>query len=231
MRLVGLYRHFARAVAVLSRERRHLRLSGSRRAAVHTGASGLGIPVEKRALLLAVDEIVRVGQRGLRHATEALAVVGLALLSVGGNVERDEEHQVRGENTNSGEGSEFLAGALASVGHPGEVGGSEVGPGREVDESCIELVILLGTSRHRGRLTQVNDELDDLETSDPFLPPTADTTCTLEVVPVHDDVDSQVQRDDNPGHGGAAQELGVAENRGSAMVVAVQEGCGQAELA
>lgn len=39
------------------------------------------------------------------------------------------------------------------------------------------------------KLTKVNDKLDDLETGDPLLPPDADPTGTLEVVPVHDDVD------------------------------------------
>lgn len=71
--------------------------------------------------------------------------------------------------------------------------------------------------------TEVNDELDDLQTSNPFLPPTADTTGTLKVIPVHDHVDEQVQRDDDPGHSGATEELGVAQNSGSAMVVAVEE--------
>jgi hypothetical protein len=38
-------------------------------------------------------------------------------------------------------------------------------------------------------------------------------------------VDSEVQGDDDPGHCGVADELGVAEHGGSAMVVAVEEGC------
>lgn len=48
------------------------------------------------------------------------------------------------------------------------------------------------------RHTNVNDELRNLETSDPLFPPNADTTGRLEVVPVHDDVDHQVDRDRNP---------------------------------
>ena len=47
-------------------------------------------------------------------------------------------------------------------------------------------------------LTKINDELDDLETSDPMLPPDLDATRALEVVPVHDNVHHQVERDDNP---------------------------------
>jgi hypothetical protein len=48
------------------------------------------------------------------------------------------------------------------------------------------------------QLTEIDDELDDLETSDPLLPPDADTAGTLEVVPVHDDVDAEVEGDGNP---------------------------------
>jgi hypothetical protein len=76
-----------------------------------------------------------------------------------------------------------------------------------------------------GGLTEINDELDDLETGDPLLPPDADATGALEVVPVHDDVDHQVEGDRDPGDGGEADELGVAEESGGAVVVAVEEGC------
>ena len=73
-------------------------------------------------------------------------------------------------------------------------------------------------------LTEINNKLDDLETGDPLLPPDADATCALEVVPVHDNVDHEVERDGNPGDGSEANELGVAEESGCAMVVAVEEG-------
>lgn len=66
--------------------------------------------------------------------------------------------------------------------------------------------------------------MDDLKACDPLLPPAADTAGALEVVPVHDDVNGQVQCDDNPGYGGATEELSVAENSSGAMVVAVEEG-------
>lgn len=48
------------------------------------------------------------------------------------------------------------------------------------------------------RRTEINNELDDLETGDPLLPPDADSTRALEVVPVHDNVDHQVQRNWDP---------------------------------
>lgn len=49
-----------------------------------------------------------------------------------------------------------------------------------------------------GDRTQIENELDNLQPSDPLLPPDADPPSTLEVVPVHDHVYSQVQRDGNP---------------------------------
>lgn len=73
-------------------------------------------------------------------------------------------------------------------------------------------------------LTQVNDELYDLENGDPFLPPDADATGALEVVPVHHDVDQEVQGDGHPWDGSVADQLGVAEERCGAMVVGMEEG-------
>ena len=57
-----------------------------------------------------------------------------------------------------------------------------------------------------------------------MLPPDTDAARGLEVVPVHDDVHEEVQGDGDPGDGGVANELGVAEKCGSAMVVGVEEG-------
>ncbi len=76
------------------------------------------------------------------------------------------------------------------------------------------------------RLTEIDDELDDLETGDPLLPPDLDATGALEVVPVHDHVHHQVQRDDDPRDRGRPDQLGVAEESRRAVVVAVEEGQG-----
>lgn len=46
--------------------------------------------------------------------------------------------------------------------------------------------------------TKVEDELSDLANGDVLLPPDADSSRALEVVPVHDNVDSQVQGNDGP---------------------------------
>lgn len=55
-----------------------------------------------------------------------------------------------------------------------------------------------GVVRVRYRHTKVNHELRDLEAGDPLLPPNADTTSRLEVVPVHDNMHHQVNGDGNP---------------------------------
>lgn len=75
-----------------------------------------------------------------------------------------------------------------------------------------------------SKLTEINNELDDLEPSDPLLPPNTNATRALEVVPVHENVYRQVQGDDNPGHRGTAEQLRVAQDSSGAMVVAVKEG-------
>jgi hypothetical protein len=42
---------------------------------------------------------------------------------------------------------------------------------------------------------EVDDELDDLNSGYPFFPPDSDAAGGLEVVPVHDDMDCQVEGD------------------------------------
>lgn len=53
-------------------------------------------------------------------------------------------------------------------------------------------------TRVKYRHTKVNYELGDLEAGDPLLPPNADTTSRLEVVPVHNNMHHQINRDGNP---------------------------------
>jgi len=126
-------------------------------------------------------------------------------LRVCGEVERDEEYEVRAEDANSSDGSELLAGALARIREPGPVGRCEVSPGGEVDKS------------------KVKNELDDLHDGDIFLPPDADSPRTLEVVPVHDNVDHKIQSYRDPRNRGVANELGVAEKGRCAMVIGMEE--------
>lgn len=81
-----------------------------------------------------------------------------------------------------------------------------------------------GSRKACVRHTQVEHKLDDLHHGDVLLPPNADAPGALEVVPVHDDVDHEVEGDDGPGDGRVADELSVAEKGGRAMVVGVEEG-------
>jgi len=111
---------------------------------------------------------------------------------IGGEVKGDEEEEVGAQDAHAGESSKFLASAAARVRHPLEVGAGEVGVGGEVDEA------------------EVDDELQDLEHGDVFFPPDADAARGLEVVPIHDHVDHEVEGDGDPGDGGEADELGVA---------------------
>jgi hypothetical protein len=67
--------------------------------------------------------------------------------------------------------------------------------------------------------------LGDLANGDVLLPPDADASRALEVVPVHDNVDSQVEGDDGPRDRSVADELSVAEESSRTVVVGVEEGC------
>ena len=59
---------------------------------------------------------------------------------------------------------------------------------------------LAGKNRSWMCFTKVNDELNNLETRDPFLPPYANTPCALEVVPVHHYMDQKVKSNGDPGN-------------------------------
>lgn len=72
--------------------------------------------------------------------------------------------------------------------------------------------------------TEIKHKLHNLHDGDVLLPPDLDAPRALEVVPVHDDVDAEVQRNGDPRNGGAADKLGVAEESGRTMVVGVEEG-------
>lgn len=105
-----------------------LGLAGASRSAIGLDTSGLDV--------LAVNDGARVGKRSLGHSADSLAASGaLPILLVGGEVEGDEEEEVRAENTDTGEGSKLLTRALAGGGHPGPVSRSEVSVRREVDEA------------------------------------------------------------------------------------------------
>jgi len=132
--------------------------------------------------------------------------LALDLLLIRRGIETNKQQQITTQNAHARERGKLLAGAFSHVREVREVGAGEVGPGGEVDEA------------------EVDDELQDLELGDVLFPPDADAARGLEVVPVHDDVDEEVERDGHPGGGGDARKLGVAEEGGGAVVVGVEEG-------
>ncbi len=56
----------------------------------------------------------------------------------------------------------------------------------------------MGTVKGQRKLTKVQDKLDDLESSDPLFPRHADAPRALKVVPVHHDMDHEIQGDGYP---------------------------------
>jgi hypothetical protein len=49
-----------------------------------------------------------------------------------------------------------------------------------------------------SNLPKINHELDDLQTSNPLLPPDPDSSRALEVIPVHNNVYHEVESNGNP---------------------------------
>jgi hypothetical protein len=79
--------------------------------------------------------------------------------------------------------------------------------------------------------TKVNDKLHNLHDGDVLLPPNPNSPSTLEVIPIHDHVNRQVESDWHPGNCGMANELGVAKKSSGSMVVSVEESCSQTKSA
>lgn len=96
------------------------------------------------------------------------------ILLVGCEIETDEEQQITAQYTHTRECCEFLPGAFSSCWERREVGAAEVCVGGEVNEA------------------EVDHELNYLEDCDPFFPPYANASGSLEVVPVHYDMDGQI---------------------------------------
>jgi hypothetical protein len=156
----------------------HLSLAGASSAAV--GGRGAVLLAGSQSSLATAEsplDLLGSGEGLILHLDKSTGSASAALrlgLLVSGNVESNEQDQVAGQDAHASERSELLAGANAGAREPGEVAGGEVGIRGEVDEA------------------QVDDELSDLEDGDVLLPPDADSTRGLEVVPVHDDVDGEV---------------------------------------
>jgi hypothetical protein len=78
----------------------------------------------RHLLVLHLDQSTSSPAAALRHR-----------LLVRGDVEGDEEEEVRRQDADTGDGGEFLTGALAGIGQPWPVGVGEVGPGSKVDKA------------------------------------------------------------------------------------------------
>lgn len=153
----------------------YLGLSGPSRDAVglNTGALGLSFGL--------IRNDVWPWSLSLGHTSEGLPSSRRpSILLVRSEVEQEEENEVRTEDTNSSEGSKFFPRTRTPVGHPRKISGAEISVGCEVDKS------------------EVDNELDDLQPCNPLFPPDVNTASALEVVPVHDNMDCQVQSDGNP---------------------------------
>lgn len=118
----------------------HLCLAGASDRAVGTtgrGGRAVGLDVGNGGGDL---EVLHVDQGLL--AGVATGAADLNLLLVGGDVESDEQEQVRGDNGNTSDSGELLTGAAAHAGSPGEVGGGKVAVRGEVDEACAQSLAL-----------------------------------------------------------------------------------------
>jgi hypothetical protein len=71
--------------------------------------------------------------------------------------------------------------------------------------------------------TKVDDELNYLKASDPLLPPDADATSALEIIPIHYNMDRQIKGNWHPGHSSKTNQLGIAKKSGSTVVIGVKE--------
>lgn len=123
-----------------ARPRRHLRLARASDGAVGAtsgsrGSVGLGVAIGGGTVSTSGSnlELGHVDHR--LSSSVATGTAGLRGLLVGGDVERDEEEQVRADDGDSGESGELLTSALAHIGSPGEVGRGEVGVRGKVNEA------------------------------------------------------------------------------------------------
>lgn len=130
-----------------------------------------------------------------------LGALGLVHLDVEGN----EQEQVTSQDQVAVGSSQFGTVTVTNVWQRWEVSEGIVGVSSKVNKH------------------QVDQELNDLESGDPFLPPHSDTSSTQEVVEVHDNMDGQVQSDWDPFNGGGTSQLSVTQQGSGTMVVGVQK--------
>lgn len=107
----------------------------ARGGAVGLSSGGDGLAIGGRGGL-ADEDVMRVRKGGLAHTTDRLATArSLGVLPIGGEVERDEEDEVRAEDANAGDGGELLSSAPASIGEVREIRRRKICVRGEVDEA------------------------------------------------------------------------------------------------
>lgn len=72
-------------------------------------------------------------------------------------------------------------------------------------------------------LTKINDKLNNLESGDPFFPPNANSTRALEIVPVHNNVNHEVESNWDPRHRSQSNKLSVTQESSGTVVIAMKE--------
>ncbi|KAH3664075.1 hypothetical protein OGAPHI_004789 [Ogataea philodendri] len=164
----------------------------------------VGVVVGLESFSVQVNVFVDLGSNTTSNSLDNLGLLGALLVDL--DVESNEQNQVGRDNCTSAESCQWCSCAVSTVG-----------------QGRIEVVddFLVGGEINKR---EIKDELQNLESGDPFFPPDADSSGCQEVVPVHDHVNKQVQGDGNPRDGGQTDKLCVAQQSGGTVVVSVEEG-------
>lgn len=156
-----------------------------------------------------VDVLVHLGSDTTLDSLDDLGLFGGGS-SVDLDVECNKQNEIRRQDTAAGVGG-YHSTSTVTTSWQDTQQLREVG----IDD------LLVGSKVNKA---QIQHELNDLETSDPLLPPNSDASGSQEVVPVHDNMDTQIQGNGHPGNGSQTDQLGVAQQRGGTMMVGVQKG-------
>lgn len=147
-----------------------------------------------------------------RHTLSSLLLKSLSLAlssssrnNVRLNVEGDEKNQVRRKDQATVNSGETTASTSTHVRHVEIAAYNQSSVRSEVNE------------------TKVDNELDDLESGNPSLPPGAVATAGQEVVEVHNNVNSKIKRNGDVTDRSTAIKLGETKNSSGTVVVGVQE--------
>jgi len=136
-----------------------------------------------------------------------LEVLDGRLLLVGIDVELDEQEQVAGQNTASNKGGR-LGASTVSEGWRAPVSGKTSGETGGETRVCPEV-----------DREEINHELGDLHRGQVLLPPNPLATSGCVVVVIHEDVNPEIERDNDPRDAGPTVQLGKAQESSDSVVV------------